>query len=114
MTALALQRMAGDATLDPNDPARFGIAAQEARIEARVEMIGIVEGRGDAVRVRHRRGEPPALGGTPGHGEVVEWRHHTLGAPGGQPMLMHRHQIEGFAVRAEGVEIAMPFATPAD
>ena len=29
-------------------------------------------------------------------------------------MLMHRHQIEGFAVRAEGVEIAMPFATPAD
>ena len=102
-----------DLAFNPHHTARFGIAAQELRIEPGVKVIGIVIGRQDVALFGRRRGEFSALGRRPGHAQLVQLRR-LAARLRGQPILVQRQEIKVAAIGAERVEIGVVLLAPVD
>ena len=103
----------GDLAFDALYMPRFGIFAEERRIEPGVEMIGIVEGGEHAARILRGIVKLPRRRRLPGHANIIE-AGFAAGQPRGDPVLVDIGDVVWSAKAAERVEIAMAKLGPID
>ena len=113
MTIFRAQIDFGDLAFDPFDPARFGMAAQEFRIEAGIEVIRVPE------RVEHRRrvgggALKPTLQRRYRVQREVSKRNRIAERAGAEPLLVEGSDAEVVAEPAERMEVAVIWPQPVD
>ncbi len=96
-----------------DDVVRFAPAAQVQRVQAGVEVEGIIPAPAVVRILLVGQAEPSARRGLAGEADVVEARRGS-GEPLLDPILLERDGIEVLPVIAERVEIAVALAAPVD
>ena len=111
-TALGILLDADHLAFGAHNAARLGVAAQEARVEAGVEVVGVGDVRQRRVRaIGHRRHEAVVPAGE-GVDRIIVQRRGLAGLAHLQPILVEGHHPEVLADLAEAVDVAVTDPAP--
>src|SRR5688572_28611883 len=111
VTAAAFKRDVDHPALDACDPAGRGPAAQEIRIQAGVEMIGVsIKGREHGARAREV--ERIAAAGAHGNRELFERRRIQSLLPRAPPEVLELHAAPELAERSEWMYVVLARPVP--